>query len=54
MNVYFRSKGRLLKVSVDTKDVGIAQVDAYLTACEHKAEPDSAVLAVIDGGRKDK
>lgn len=49
MNVYFRTDNGLVRVFIRETDPGMAQVQAYLIACEQRVLPTSAVLAVISG-----
>ncbi len=53
MNVYFRSStGNLLRLDSPSDDPGLAQVEAYLAACEGGITPATAILAVIDGSKE--
>lgn len=47
VQTYFRTEKGLARLEIKTEDVGIAQVEAYLIACEDGLQPIGTVLAVV-------
>lgn len=47
INVYFKSKGKLIAIAMPESDFSLAQTNAYLLAVENGYTPSSPILAVI-------